>query len=163
MFIAACPGGWSEYKENCYKKFPGTNWNSARDACANQDTTLAEVKDKGENAFIKDSFGGNNWLGLSRCHRSSTCRLDYSPALYTNWAPGEPNKQPQYPPGLKNKDFAVAIQADGTWTDQAKLETRPYICKKPGTVHTGWYMQIIIYIYVNFRLYHDIVVRGSSD
>ena len=152
MFIAACPGGWNEYKGNCYKKFPGTTWNRARDACANQETTLTEVKNEEENDFIKERFGGNNWLGLSRCHRSSTCLLDYSSALYTNWATGEPNKKPQHPPGLKNKDFAVVIQADGTWKDQAKLETRPYICKKPGTVHTGWYMHASAYRYVNFRV-----------
>ena len=67
MFIAGCPGGWSEYKGNCYKKFPRTTWNRARDACANIESTLTEIKDEEENNFIKERFRGNNWLGLSRC------------------------------------------------------------------------------------------------
>ena len=143
MFVcyitAACPGGWHKYKENCYKKFPAASWNEASSACARQDATLAQVAIRGlaENEFIKNKFGGGNWLGMSRCHTSSTCLLDFSPALWTNWASGQPDKKPQYLPGQDNKDFAVMIQTDGTWADQPKLEKHPYICEKPGTVLMG--------------------------
>mgnify|MGYP002803851178 FL=1 len=129
---AACPTGWKEHNDNCYKKVASAqSWNDAKVSCEVQEATLAEVKGEAENKFVKDTFGGNNWLGLSRCHTSSTCLLDFSPALWTNWAPGQPDKLPQYPPGQRNKDFAVVIQASGEWTDQPKLEKRSYICKKP--------------------------------
>jgi hypothetical protein len=133
-FLAACPTGWKERRENCYKKFPSDSWNNAKKACEIHEATLAEPEDEEENNFLKNTFGGNNWLGLSRCHRRSTCRLDVTGALWTNWAPGQPDKRPQYPPGQRNKDFAVVIRGDGKWSDQPKLEKRDYICKKPGKV-----------------------------
>ena len=131
-FLAACPTGWEEYNENCYKRFPANSWKKAKAACYDQDATLSEPTDEDENNFLKNTFGGNNWLGLSRCHRASTCRLDFASVTYTNWAPGQPDKSPQYPPGQRNKDFAVVIRGDGKWSDQPKLEKRPYICEKPG-------------------------------
>ena len=128
---AGCPTGWEEHNDNCYKKFASATWNDATKACEVHEATLAEAKGEAENGFLKNTFGGDNWLGLSRCHRSSTCLLDFSPALWTNWAPGQPDKRPQYPPGQRNKDFAVVIQANGKWADQPKIEERAYICKKP--------------------------------
>lgn len=101
-------------------------------ACEGKDATLAQVENQAENDFIKNEFGANNWLGISRCHSDDTCLLDFSPAFYTNWAPGQPDKNPN-PSGLENKDFAVLMLGDGKWADQPKSEKHSYVCKKPGT------------------------------
>ena len=132
-FIAACPAGWQKHNGNCYRKFDKSlSWTSAIAACEAEQAMLAEIKSQQENYFVANTYGGDNWLGISRCSTDSTCLLDLSIAAFTNWAPGEPDNRPQFPPGLPNEQFAAVIQADGTWADQAKLETRSYICKRPG-------------------------------
>lgn len=131
--LAACPLSWQKYEDYCFKKFPNASWDLAISSCIDQDARLAEVQNQSENDFVKNKLKGNAWLGISRCHEQDSCLLDYSPALWSNWAPGQPDKKPKILPGLKNKNFAVLMQEDGKWADDPKSEKHNYICKKPGT------------------------------
>ena len=132
--LAACPGGWKIFEKNCYKKFPGKkSWDDAVLACEGKKAALAEVLSQGENDFIQKQIGGNAWIGVTRCHTSSTCILDYTPAYYRNWAPGQPDKKPQITLGMQNNEFAVFMKGNGKWDDEPKQKGYDYICKKPGT------------------------------
>ena len=139
----ACPGDWKEYTDDyCYKEFKSSlSWDKARESCMGKNSVLADIRDKDENEFVRGMFGGNNWLGLCVCkHKEGKPTLvpcDEN-SMEINWDTlnASLNLMPEYPDSTVN-NYAVVIQADGSWVDQFKMEKFPYICKQKQKVMTG--------------------------
>ena len=112
-----------------------TSWGKARKSCMDKKIgDLVDVKNEAENTFVKEKFGGNNWLGLSGCGDSDlaikTCNLQSMEINWKNFACGEPDNRPKFRPNSENSDYAILNKADGKWEDKPKSETHSYICKK---------------------------------
>ena len=109
------------------------SWTEARDACVSQNAKLAEVKNAPENTFIKNTFGGDDWLGISRCYTDSTCLAStFGEAPWTNWESGN---KPAIPPARDYNDLRALIQSNGKWADESKSAKHTYICEKSGNIN----------------------------
>ena len=109
------------------------SWTEARDACVGQNAKLAEVKNAAENTFIKNTFGGDDWLGISRCYTDSTCLAStFGEAPWTNWESGN---KPAIPPAQDYHDLRALIQSNGKWADEPKSAKHTYICEKSGNIN----------------------------
>ena len=131
--------------DKCYKEFKTpASWEEARRACVGQNAKLAEPISEAENTFIKDTFGGDDWLGISRCHADSTCLASsFDVAKWTNWQSGN---NPQIPPLLQYNDLRALIQPDGQWADEPHTNEHTYICEKSSNVG---YSNHFYYIVIN--------------
>ena len=115
--------------DKCYKEFKTpASWEQATQACVvAQNAKLAEPNNEAENTFIKDTFGGDDWLGIYRCYGYTTCLASSFPvAKWTNWQSGN---NPQIPPFLQYNDLKALIQPDGQWADEPPSNKHTYICE----------------------------------
>ncbi|XP_066297320.1 neurocan core protein-like [Branchiostoma lanceolatum] len=142
-----CQSGWREHNNHCYKLMGDiTSFLRAHKRCQDRRANLASIHNKTENDFIKDLvtsapegdqpivYIGLKWNG-GRWGWS-----DGSPLSYSNWAPGEPNRQSYL--SLSPECAAISSKTGkqwlwgnyrhkGEWTDQRCTGNYAYICKAP--------------------------------
>ncbi|XP_033098550.1 E-selectin-like [Anneissia japonica] len=93
--LSACPSGWSQYSNYCYKPFTSTKtWNSASAACTSfgSRVNLVSIHSSGENNFVRGICSGG-WIGLRNHggYYSPYSYTDGTPYDYANYASGQPD------------------------------------------------------------------------
>lgn len=97
-----CKAPWIELSTGCYlfSEEP-LNWTGAEQFCLNKNATLVEIESAEEDVAIidaiyfqkYDTLKRQPWLGLTDAESEGDFKLASSgnTAVYTNWAPNEPN------------------------------------------------------------------------
>ncbi|XP_019643928.1 PREDICTED: neurocan core protein-like [Branchiostoma belcheri] len=151
-----CKGGWSEYKNHCYRFFSNkASWHKANENCKQLGANLASATSPGENKFITGLIAGAPsvysrhvvWFGLN-CLEGPWKWSDGSPFIYDNWAPGEPGRNFQTmflgrkavkcanmyskdDKGFVTKWILRATGKKGMWNDHLCREALSYVCEMP--------------------------------
>jgi hypothetical protein len=95
------------------------SWHQARDYCASLGGHLVTIQSQFEDSFVYD-LDPWGWIGLSdELQEGSWQWVTGEPLTYTNWAPGQPDPQPE--------DYAH-YQSDG-WHDWPILVGSSFVCE----------------------------------
>ncbi|MEB3883732.1 C-type lectin domain-containing protein [Lyngbya sp. CCY1209] len=101
------------------------SWEEARDAAIAAGGHLVTINDEPENQWLAEQFLGEGvdflWIGISdRATEGEFEWVSGQPVTYTNWAPGEPNDNPE----RGGEDFGVLTgpanpfdRPIGSWSD----------------------------------------------
>lgn len=102
--LADCPaaGNWVRYGSHCYKVVSGNgvSWVSARQACANMQSTLARIDSPEVNEFLARAFSDQSsafgFIGLRDVLPFGQLgRRSFQWDTYANWAANQPVKNPR--------------------------------------------------------------------
>ena len=112
-----------------YKAYCAKQWDDASDDANAIGGYLAVINDAGENQFIKNNVGGNDyWIGLTDEVTEGTFEwVNNDPVSYTNWKSGEPNNAG----GSGPADYAVIRGNNGKWYDRGGCSHYKYIVEVP--------------------------------
>ncbi|XP_050405448.2 macrophage mannose receptor 1 [Patella vulgata] len=125
----ACPTGWVEYMDSCYKAYTNKRtWIDAQQACLNMGADLASIHNASAQAVIKASlnrylYRATYWIGLN--DRGTEGRLvwsDGTPLDFTSWGSAEPNDQ------NGREDCVEYSQMTSKWNDNSCFIKNNYIC-----------------------------------
>jgi len=123
-----CPGGFTEYGNNCYmsSKEVTMDWTSARAWCNDKGGELASITNEYEQAFLVNFLWGdanNFWIGLTDRNTGYFVWIDQSDYVYTNWQPGEPSG------GNENcVEMRITGNVHGEWNDLDCAQQIPFVC-----------------------------------
>jgi cysteine-rich repeat protein len=133
-----CPGGgriWAE-NGNCYYAVDrDVSWAGARTNCLDDDSFLATITSRAENAIVTDVLESSDdgdfaWIGFNDMGTEGLWVWDTTGerAVYLNWAPGQPDNRGGS--GGTNADCAsTSILGDGIWFDWICSERYTFICE----------------------------------
>ena len=134
MFVALleafCPSGWFKERSSCYKLSKNVrNWQAAKKACEDLNSTLAIISSEAEHQALKPYIRRKRkrtWIGLQRNPRDKKRWLwvDGSPLNYTRWGDGEPNRITEE--CVEIRPFG---SHNGGWNDQHCSDRIHYICE----------------------------------
>ena len=135
MFVAwleaLCPSGWFKERSSCYKLSKKVlNWQAAKTACEDLNSTLAIISSEAEHQALKPYIRKKRkltWIGLQRNPRDKKRWLwvDGSPLNYTHWGDREPNSITEE--CVEIRPFG---SHNGGWNDQECSDRINYICEK---------------------------------
>ena len=131
MSTALCPSGWFEKLRSCYNLSEEVlNWQAAKKACENLNSTLAIISSEAEHQALKPYIrkkGELTWIGLQRNPRDKTRWLwvDGSRLNYSHWGDREPNNIAEE--CVEIRPFG---SHNGGWNDQECSDIIHYICEK---------------------------------
>ena len=131
LLEALCPSGWFKEQSSCYKlsnKF--LNWQAAKKACEDLNSTLAIISSLAEHQALKRRISRtrkNTWIGL---HRDPSVQNDWlwvdgSRLNYSHWGESEPNNIDE-----ECVEMRPFYPHYGGWNDQECSDTINYICEK---------------------------------
>ena len=129
----ACPGGWEEYEDSCYRAMEDRmNWEEAEIACVMEGAHLVSIRDQAENDFVFERFHslvGKHWLG-----GHSTCPgcddwtwTDGSQFSFTYWAGPEPNNAGGPEDCIEMGWYA---SSPDQWNDWSCSNTNTVVCER---------------------------------
>ena len=136
---ALCPSGWFKERSSCYKLSKKVlNWQAAKKACEDLNSTLAIISSEAEHQALKPHIRRKKkltWIGLQRNPRDKKRWLwvDGSPLNYTHWGDREPNSITEE--CVEIRPFG---SHNGGWNDQECSDRINYICEK-GKEDRAWY------------------------
>ncbi|XP_051757313.1 C-type mannose receptor 2-like [Ctenopharyngodon idella] len=106
------------------------NWTEAQRYCRENYTDLATVDNMNDmielNKSVKDSGVQNVWIGLQKTGVDKWQWSSGDPALYLNWAPGQPD----------GRDECVMMR-NGQWHDLSCSISLTFICSSSNNMNTG--------------------------
>ncbi|XP_077461504.1 type-2 ice-structuring protein-like [Stigmatopora argus] len=122
---AACPPGWSPFKDRCY--FFDNNikiWVQAEAACQQLGGNLASIRSDEEHTFIKGL--ANNapaWVGGTDCQTAGAWFwMDGTQMLHTYWCPLKPDNE------LSQCCIEINSSVNKCWDDVPCSSTLPFVC-----------------------------------
>ena len=106
-------------------------WLEAYDIATGMGAHLVTFSSAGEEAWVKATFGAATvgdqaWIGFTDDDAFGTTEGNFvwvtgEPITYTNWSGGEPNDNPDFPPG---EDYAMMNYWGGRWNDLSWVHTQ---------------------------------------
>jgi len=126
-----CPGGWSQFGENCYKYFNNSvEWGEAREQCRSEKADLASIHFEEEHDFLLEIIGNarNVWVGGRRS--CSGCEdfewSDGTPMDFTAWHRVQPDNY-----NGAEECMEDVVEDDGflKWNDLNCSYKREFLCK----------------------------------
>ncbi|XP_071527535.1 macrophage mannose receptor 1-like isoform X2 [Panulirus ornatus] len=125
------------YNGACYRPIAtAKTWQEAESSCESEGAHLASILDLSEGAMMwvltEENGFSHTWLGLNNLQDKHIFKWsDGWPALYTNWAFGEPNVT------LDDYNCIRLGSTNGLWSVERCEEASPFICKfREGMVPT---------------------------
>ncbi|XP_043100867.1 macrophage mannose receptor 1-like [Puntigrus tetrazona] len=107
------------------------NWTEAQRHCREKYTDLATVDDMNDMNEMKKSLNDGGvqfvWIGLQKTSRDEWRWSSGEPALYLNWAPGQPNRY--------NEE--CAMMTNRQWHDEECIKSLIFICSSSDNTNTG--------------------------
>ncbi|PFX29120.1 Perlucin-like protein [Stylophora pistillata] len=138
-----CPSGWYyQYGSSCYRfSSEIVSWHEAVRRCKSHGGHLLKIDDADEQSFITNTINASRqmqalWIGLHDLDNEDefTWEHDNTPANFSNWKNGEPDKS-------GSEEDCVAVSGilfhmysqpypPGRWYDIKCDKSAPYICEK---------------------------------
>lgn len=117
----SCATGWQYFDGSCYKVMSQSlAFQSARNSCLTQGAELVKISSEEENAFVRNSVGGEAWIGLEKAQDGSFYWKDGSALSFTKWKGG-----------LPGSDSCVVMEVNGTWRNSVcSFTPGKYICEQ---------------------------------
>ena len=140
LLEALCPSGWFKEQSSCYKLSKNVlNWQAAKKACEDLNSTLAIISSLAEHQALKRHVSRtrkNTWIGL---HRDPSVQNDWlwvdgSRLNYSHWGKSEPNNIDE-----ECVEMRPFYPHYGGWNDQECSDTINYICEK-GKEDRAWHI-----------------------
>ena len=140
LLKALCPSGWFKEQSSCYKLSKDVlNWQAAKKACEDLNSTLAIINSLAEHQALKRHISRtrkHTWIGL---HRNSSVQngwlwVDGSRLKDSHWGKSEPNSIDE-----ECVEMRLFYPHYGRWNDQECSDTINYICEK-GKEDGAWHI-----------------------
>ena len=131
LLAASCPSGWFKERSSCYKLSKNVlNWQAAKKACEDLNSTLAIISSLAEHQALKRHISGtrkNTWIGLhrDRSDQNGWLWVDGSRLNDSHWGKNEPNNIAE-----KCVEMRFSKTLNGRWNDQTCSDRINYICEK---------------------------------
>ncbi|RVE67062.1 hypothetical protein OJAV_G00113620 [Oryzias javanicus] len=125
----SCPEGWMRFRNRCYyKSTEKKTWFDSRIFCQDNGADLVTINSKEEQEFVSEmNQNDESWIGVvSQWSEKSTTKwkwVDGSPVLQQFW-------EKEFPKAQFNYYCAVALNAEGKWTQQYPIQDIYWICEK---------------------------------
>ncbi|XP_024154114.1 C-type lectin domain family 17, member A-like [Oryzias melastigma] len=125
----SCPEGWMRFRNRCYyKSTEKKTWFDSRIFCQDKGSDLLVINSKEEQEFVSEmNQNDESWIGVvAQWSEKITIKwkwVDGSPVLQQFWENGFPKSSFSY-------FGAVAVNAEGKWTQQLYLHDLHWICEK---------------------------------
>ena len=128
--MTACGNDWEEHGDHCYLwSEEKMSWDDAEAFCKRKGGHLASVTSEDINAFVLQEKMLRNlehlWIGGSDKENEGVWRWsDGSPWNYTNWYPGQPNRD-------NNKDcLQFGFNEIRDWMDRPCANNVNFVCSQ---------------------------------
>ncbi|CAJ1070748.1 macrophage mannose receptor 1 [Xyrichtys novacula] len=132
--------GWRKKNNICYyyNDTDIVDFHTAMRRCYAEKASLVTIHSRDEQAYVNSMVGTGDvataWIGMRMVGvaNGQYMWVDFSPMVYTHWAPGEPNN-------ANGEEQCVQMNRhQGGWNDaNCGRATAGYVCKKyPGEIHT---------------------------